>query len=251
MAARRRALVLLLVIASAGCTAAGHVSESDRDSDHRLVRVIDEEHGRFRLVVEAIGSPPLLLRKGVIRICGFELRVTCSQAGPIYAECHGESEADVLIDHTDFGRGILRITSLTSDPRQQDGIDVPFVRTCVTLRRDGEPQIAHDVLLPPGEADDAMVEKWIDEILAQNAVAWSGDEERRRIGEVIERDFGHLRNAAISRPDAILTRLRLLPRIAVDCECQHMKGAWLKEVALLQSIQQEQSKAGLPADASR
>jgi len=245
MLERRRALSLLVGITLAGCSVAGHVSESEMDPDDRPVAVIDEEYGSFRLVVEAIGSPPLLLRKGVIRICGCVLRVTRGgQEEPIHAECHGEIEHEVLIDHTDFSRGILRITRFTSDPRQVDGIDVPFVRTCLTLRRDGEASIAHDVLLPPEEVDDTTVEKWIAEILVHNAMPCDGDEQRQEIGQVIERDFGHLRNAAVSRPDAVLPRLQSLPRIAVDCECQHMKRACIEEVVLLRAIQQERGKAG-------
>jgi hypothetical protein len=245
LAGRWSGLSLLTIIALAGCSTADCACRSGVDPGSGLRTVVDEQYGSSHLVVEAIGSPPLLLRKGVIRICGCELRITREgQEEPVHAEQHGEIEPDILIDHTDFSRGIVRITSFTKDPRQEDGSDVPLVRTCLTLGRDGRASIVRDVLLPPEEVDDAAVEKWIAEILALNAMQSDGEEQRLEIGQVIDRNLGHLRNAAVSRPEAILPRLRSLPPIAVDCSCQHMKQGYLEEVALLGRIRRERGKAG-------
>lgn len=227
----------------AGCSYVA--PEPDVDPNRGVVTVIDERHGPIRLVVEAFGSPPLLLRKGVIRICGCELRVTRDgEEEPIHAERHGEIEPDVLIDHTDFDRGILRITMFTSDPRQQDGEDVPFVRTCLTFRPEGRPSVVRDIMLAEGAADDATLEQLVAEILALNARQHDNDEQSEADNAVIKRDLGHLRNAALLRPETILDRLQSLPRLAGDCECQHWQGSYLEEVALLRDIRQEQRNAG-------
>jgi hypothetical protein len=201
--------------------------------------VIDEHCGPMRVVVVAIGSPPVTLQPGVTRINGCEVLVLRDgQEEPVYAECHGELDPDLLIDRADLGAGVLRITSLTTDPRMPD-LDVPFIRTTLRFAAD-DLSIEREVLLPPGDADDASLEQWVGEIVTHNAAPRVTEEQSRAAGAAVDCALGHLRNAAVSRPDAVLGRLQALPRLNGDCECEHWKGAYVGEVMQLRRLQREQ-----------
>jgi len=242
---KRNLVFVCVLLLALGCSHGVPVSGNTAERFKSFVIVVDETSGKNRLIIGLFGSPPLLLRKDVIKINGFSLAV--HQRGrkeAVYGAGSGEINPNVILDYTDFEKGIIRWTDCTWDPRDPYQDDVPFAEATIEIESNGQVAISRKTLLQPEEASKERIDSLFAEILAESRKDYASDiPALERAHEKVNRNMAHLRNISLNCSEEILTRMQALPHLAGDCVCQHMKNGYLSEVETIKQILREQEIA--------
>jgi len=240
------AFLIICLLTLSGCTSSIIIGPSCPQDDQGMTKLVDVTECERRLVIYLFGSPPLLLRKDVLKINGYRLDVyarDCTE--PIYSDGCGEIDPNMVVDYSDFSKGILRIVTYAWDPRRLDD-DVPFTEKTVRLTGENKIEISRRILLEPEPGAQAEIDKLVKEVLADNEKAVANDEKevadpelRVNLGSEIRENLAHLRNIGIAHPDDVLKGLESLPHLAVDCCCGHLLHRYITEVYEVKEIIEE------------
>lgn len=215
----------------------------EKPSGPHLRRLVDETFGDNRLVIDSFGDSLMLVGQRCIRGEGFELSVsnTTSNKTVISEHCLSSGGWDAIVDYSDLGRGILRTTWCTWDPRASELGDesenVPFIRETFLIDKPGVCKRSEELLLAPEEGGP----KRVDELrnIALEAAIGEHDLER------MERDYcsalGHLRNIGVSSPERVLKALRSL-KVHVDGHSAEILSGYIDEVEWIENIKTSQNK---------
>ncbi len=236
-------IIGMLVLPWFGCRReVPHFQKVEERREH-FVNVVDEVSGKNRLVINYFGSPPLLLKKGVIKIQGYSLDVyRVGHEEDAYSTGGGEIDPYVIVDYSDLKKGAITITTCTWDPREPYVEDVSFIEISVKLLSDGKISVTRRILLKPEQANKARIDTLFAEILAENEKGHKDAAYLEQAAEIINRDLAHLRNISLDHADEILKRMQSLPHLAGDCACEPMKNGYLMEVEAIKEILHEHDR---------
>jgi hypothetical protein len=242
----RFTLLVICLLTLSGCSSSVIIGPSCPQDDRGWTKLVDVTECERRLVIYLFGSPPLLLKKDELKINGYQLDVYARNCiEPIYSDSNGEIEPNMIVDYSDFSKGILRIVTCAWDPRKLDD-DVPFTEKTVRMTRENEIKICRRILLEPEPGGQAEIDKLVKEVIADNEKAVANDEKevpdpelRENLRSEIEENLAHLRNIGIAHPDDVLKGLESLPHLAVDCCCGHLLNGFITEVCEAKEIFEE------------
>ena len=222
---------MLASILLVACAQQPSASNHPDDRYKGMVKMVDTTSGHHRLLVHSFGSPPELLRKDVIKACGFALDLKVKgKADPIYTMSMGEIDPFVIIDFSKFSEGLLNLTTCTWDPRTPFPEDTPFIRKTLTIQSDGGIEVTDRILLPAEDGDQQRIDSLVAAILQAN------QKNGHLAFDEIRDQLAHLRNIAINHPNEVLGQIRKLPNLRGDCAGQLMKTGFIDEVEEIKEV---------------